>query len=375
MPLGCVHVAQRSVLDSRAGGKYSFTFWRVNIACAAVSRSGETVPGLGRVATREGARVSRRRTDVSGDVVEAGERSVRLALAIPSYGSFFPRERLHEIVGLTRMAEDAGVDTVVVPDHLVMSDRTDRYRWGPFPLPVDAPWLEPLTVLAAIAGATRRVRLATGILIAPLRPAALLAKAAATLDVLSRGRLDLGVGTGWQKEEFDAVRLDYGRRGQLLDDAIAACRALWGKSPAHFDSETVRFEKIWCEPKPVQPGGIPVWFSGTLTPRTLDRVIRLGDGWIPIMGENRAGFAAGVAELRRGWTAAGRDPTRLRVRGMLEVVRDDRRRPHLARTLAGAGELAACGATEVQLPLLAFVRTPEHLPAFFDELRAAWGAT
>ena len=319
--------------------------------------------------------MSRPRAGVSDDVVEPGERPVKLALAVPSYGSFFPSDRLHEIVGLTRMAEDAGVDTVVVPDHLVMSDRTDRYRWGPFPLPVDAPWLEPLTVLAAIAGATRRVRLATGILIAPLRPAALLAKAAATLDVLSRGRLDLGVGTGWQKEEFDAVQLDYGRRGRLLDDTIAACRALWGDSPAHFDSETIRFEKIWCEPKPVQPGGIPVWFSGTLTPRTLDRVIRLGDGWIPIMGETSAGLAAGVAELRRGWTAAGRDPSRLRVRGTLEVVRDDHDRPHLARTLAGAHELAGCGATEVQLPLLAFVRTPEHLPAFFDELRAAWGAT
>jgi alkanesulfonate monooxygenase SsuD/methylene tetrahydromethanopterin reductase-like flavin-dependent oxidoreductase (luciferase family) len=137
---------------------------------------------------------------VSDDAEEAATRPVRLALAIPSYGSFFPTERLHEVVALARMAEDAGADTVVVPDHLVMSDRTDRYRWGRFPLPVDAAWLEPLTVLAAIAGATRRVRLATGILIAPLRPAAVLAKTAATLDVLSRGRLDLGVGTGWQKE-------------------------------------------------------------------------------------------------------------------------------------------------------------------------------
>ena len=107
-------------------------------------------------------------------------RPARLVLGIPNYGPFFPPGRLHEIVSLAKMAEEAGVDTVVVPDHVVMSDRTDRYRWGRFPLPVDAPWLEPLTVLAAIAGATERVRLATGILIAPLRPAALLAKTAAT---------------------------------------------------------------------------------------------------------------------------------------------------------------------------------------------------
>jgi len=198
--------------------------------------------------------VSRPQAGVSGDVVEAGERPVKLALAIPSYGSFFPSDRLHEIVGLTRMAEDAGVDTVVVPDHLVMSDRTDRYRWGRFPLPVDAPWLEPLTVLAAIAGATRRVRLATGILIAPLRPAALLAKTAATLDVLSRGRLDLGVGTGWQKEEFDAVQLDYGRRGRLLDDTIAACRALWGRQPGalRLRDDSLREDLVRAQARPAR---------------------------------------------------------------------------------------------------------------------------
>lgn len=295
-------------------------------------------------------------------------------LGIPSYGAFFPPDRLHEVVGLARLAEEAGVDTVVVPDHVVMSDRTDRYRWGRFPLPVDAPWLEPLTLLAAIAGATRRVRLATGILIAPLRPAALLAKTAATLDVLSRGRLELGVGTGWQKEEFDAMQLDYHRRGRLLDDAIGACRALWAESPAHFDSQTVRFEKIWCDPKPAQPGGIPIWFSGTLTRRNLDRVTRLGDGWIPIMGETPDGLAAGVAQIQRAWEAAGRDASGLRVCGALEIVRDDRGRPRLADTLAGARDLAARGATEVQLPLLAFVRKPEELPDFFAELHTAWAA-
>lgn len=301
-------------------------------------------------------------------------RPTRLVLGIPSYGPFFPRDRLHEIVALAQMAEEAGVDTVVVPDHVVMSDRTDRYRWGRFPLPVDAPWLEPLTVLAAIAGATERVRLATGILIAPLRPAVLLAKTAATLDVLSRGRLELGVGIGWQKEEFDALQLDFRRRGRLLDDAIGACRTLWSESPARFESETVRFEKIWCEPKPVQAGGIPIWFSGTLTPRNLDRVTRLGDGWIPIMGETPGGLAAGVGEIRRAWEAAGRDPSRLRVLGALEVVRDEHRRPLLADTLAGARELSACGATDVQLPLLAFVRAPEQLRDFFAELKSAWAA-
>ena len=299
---------------------------------------------------------------------------MRLTLGIPNYGPFFPDGRRHEIVDLARRAEAAGVDTVIVPDHVVMGDRTDRYAWGSFPYPPESPWLEPLTVLAAIAGATERVRLATGILIAPLRPAAVLAKTAATLDVLSRGRLELGVGTGWQKEEFDATGLDYERRGELLTDTIAACRALWGASPASFSSRTISFEKIWCEPKPIQPGGVPIWFSGTLTRRNLDRLTRLGDGWIPIMGETPEGVESGVRTVRDAWSAHGRDPAALKVRGTLDVVRGDDGRPSLARTLAGAPELARRGATDVQITLLAFARTPERLPDFFAELGETWAA-
>jgi probable F420-dependent oxidoreductase len=299
---------------------------------------------------------------------------MRLTLGIPNYGPIFPAERWHEIVDLARQAEAAGVDTLIVPDHVVMGDRTDRYAWGSFPYPPESPWLEPLTVLAAIAGATSRVRLATGILIAPLRPAALLAKTAATLDVLSRGRLELGVGTGWQKEEFDAIGLDYERRGELLTDTIAACRALWSASPASFSSQTVSFEKIWCEPKPMQPGGVPIWFSGTLTRRNLDRLTRLGDGWIPIMGETLEGLEDGVRRIRDAWSARGRDPGALKVRGTLDVVRGEDGRPSLARTLAGAPAFARRGATDVQITLLAFARTPERLPDFFAELRDTWAA-
>lgn len=299
---------------------------------------------------------------------------MRLTLGIPSFGPFFPAGRLHEVVDLARRAEAAGVDTVSVPDHVVMSDRTEAYRWGPFPFAVDVPWLEPLTVLAAIAGATRRVRLATGILIAPLRPAILLAKTAATLDVLSQGRLELGVGVGWQKEEFDAAGLDFAARARRLDDTLAACRVLWSGSPAAFASETVRFERIWCEPRPVQPGGIPVWFSGTLHRRNVGRIVRWGDGWIPIMTATQEDLAEGARRLRDAFARAGRDPARLRVRGSLPVARGADGRPDLRRTLEAAPELARAGATDVQLPLLAFVRRPEQVPEWLESLGAAWRA-
>ncbi len=296
----------------------------------------------------------------------------RLTLSIPSFGPFFPPGRLHEIVDLARRAEAAGVDTVILPDHVVMGDRTDRYEWGPFPFPVDVPWLEPLTVLSAIAAATSTLRLATGILIAPLRPAPVLAKIAATLDVISQGRLELGVGVGWQREEFDAMGLDYAQRGRMLTDTIAACRVLWTESPASFHSETVSFEKIWCEPRPVQAGGVPVWFSGTLTKRNQDRIARLGNGWIPIMTATREDLAEGVRRLHDALAAAGRDPAALRVRGDLGVAMGDDERPDLARTLERSHDLGAAGATDVQLPLLAFVRKPERLPDFFAALRESW---
>ncbi|MGH0031454.1 MAG: TIGR03619 family F420-dependent LLM class oxidoreductase [Myxococcota bacterium] len=296
----------------------------------------------------------------------------RLTLSIPSFGPFFPAGRLHEVVDLAVAAERAGVDSLIVPDHVLMSDRTEAYAWGPFPFPIEVPWLEPLTVLAAVAGATSRVRLATGILIAPLRPAPVLAKTAATLDVLSQGRLDLGVGVGWQKEEFDAMGLDFARRGRMLTDTVAACRALWTDSPASFSSETVSFDNVWCEPRPVQAGGIPVWFSGTLTRRNVERIVRLGDGWIPIMTATREDLAEGVVRLRDALADAGRDASALRVRGDLGVAVGDDGRPDLARTLARAPELAAAGATDVQLPMLAFVRKPERAADFFAELSERW---
>jgi probable F420-dependent oxidoreductase len=299
---------------------------------------------------------------------------VRLTLSIPSFGPFFPPGRLHEVIDCARRAEAAGVDTVIVPDHVVMSEHTEAYEWGPFPFPIEVPWLEPLTVLAAIAGATSRVRLATGILIAPLRPAIVLAKAAATLDVLSQGRLDLGVGVGWQREEFDAAGLDFEARAQRLDDTVAACRALWRDSPASFASETVRFEKIWCEPRPIQPGGVPVWFSGTLHKRNVERIVRWGDGWIPIMTATRSDLSEGAKRLADALARAGRDPRALRVRGSLELRMGANGRPDLAATLSGVQELAAAGATDAQLGLLAFVRRPEQQDAFFAELRERWAA-
>ncbi|HTK16692.1 MAG TPA: TIGR03619 family F420-dependent LLM class oxidoreductase [Acidimicrobiia bacterium] len=290
-----------------------------------------------------------------------------LTIGLANYGSLFPADEWYRFVDLARAADDAGVDRIVVVDHVVMGPHTENYAWGTFPVPPEAPWYEPLIVLAAVASATTRVRLATGILIAPLRPAVLLAKQAATLDVLSRGRLDLGVGTGWQREEYDAEGIDFARRGELLSDTLAACKVLWRDTPAALDTATVKFHDIYCEPKPLQPGGVPLWIGGSLRPN-LRRLVEWGDAWIPIMGATLEAIAEGAREIKDAWSQDGRDPATLQVQAPLRIERGSDDRPDLARSIATVPDLVAAGATDVHVTLRAFNRDPADAPAVFAEL-------
>jgi len=298
--------------------------------------------------------------------------SVSLSVTLTSYGELFSEPGdWYQIVELARLAEAAGVDRVLLTDHVVMGEHTDRYPWGPFPFAPDLPWLEPLTVLSAMAAVTERLRFSTKILIAPLRPAPLLAKTLATLDVLSRGRMEIGVSTGWQREEYEAAGLDWAQRGQLLTDTMGACKALWQDAPASFASPTVSFERIWCAPRPLQPGGLPIWFAGSLHRRNLDRIVRLGDGWIPPPYSPVEQLAADVPRLREAWAAAGREPSALQVQGDLAPVRDASGRPDLAASLAAAPEWARAGATTLNVVMSLFSHWKGR-QRFFDTLAERW---
>ena len=299
-----------------------------------------------------------------------------LTVSLPTFGTP-PPAGWRGLLDLGRTAEDAGVDRLVVTDHVVMGRNTDAYVWGRFPTAPEAPWLEPLTVLTALAAVTERVRLATGILIAPLRPAALLAKSVATLDQVSGGRVDLGVGVGWQREEYEAEGLRFEDRGRLLTDTVAACRALWERTPADFSSPSVSFSDVFLSPKPVQER-LPVWFGGTLTDRMLRRVVDLGDGWIPIMGSTVEGVADGATRLRKALAEAGRDPGALGVQAPMAVARGEDRRPDLAASAAGVPALVEAGATDVIVHLGAVCRDLSDagpvLRTLVDRFRAEVGA-
>ena len=277
----------------------------------------------------------------------------RLTIGLPIAGQIVGDDH-RGLVEIAQLADGLGVDALTTSDHVVMGERLDQYRWGPFMFDKGVPWIEPLTLLSAVAGATTNVRLVTGVLIAPLRPPALLAKIVATLDQLSRGRVDLGVGTGWQPEEYDALGLDFAQRAQMLDDTIAACRALWGPSPATFTSATISFDKIWCDPKPFRPGGPPVFFSGPLTPRNVRRIVTLGDGWVPIMQAPLEEARSGIAKLRDALSGADRDPDALLVRMPVPTVRDGNGALDLAAMVDSASTMHAMGITDatVSFPLL-----------------------
>jgi probable F420-dependent oxidoreductase len=239
-------------------------------------------------------------------------------------------------------ADRAGVDRVVVVDHVVFGEALDDYgrpelggaAGGKQPTGPDGHWLEPLTVLSVIAGRTERVRLATGIIVAALRRPVVLAKSVATLDVLSGGRVDLGVGVGWQRAEYDAAGLPFEARGRLLDESLDLCQRLWREPVVDLPGAG----PIHQMPKPMQPGGVPVWVSGRSTNRrVLDRIARFGAGWIP-WGDDAKDPATGIARIR-------------------EVIGADRPlqvTASLPKDLALVPELAAAGITDFR----AFVAEP-----------------
>ena len=271
------------------------------------------------------------------------------------------------IIEIAQLADELGVDEINVTDHVIMGEAVDQYPYGTFRPPLDYPWFEPFVTLAAIAGATERVHLTTGVAIAPLRPAVLLAKQLASLDVLSRGRLSVGVGTGWQKAEYDASGIPWEGRYARLEEQIRVCRLLWRQSPATFQGETVQFERMHAYPRPYRRESIPILFGLAPTERNCARIAELGDGWVPIV-QKPDEIAAGVAAIGSAFTRAGRDPRTLGVRVMPEFGFDSAGRPDLGATLAHVPALYAAGATTIVGIPAFFCSGPDEIRSFMLEL-------
>jgi probable F420-dependent oxidoreductase len=276
------------------------------------------------------------------------------------------------VFDLARAADAAGIDRVLVSDHVVFGEHLEAYgrpesggvEGGKQPTGPDGHWLEPLTTLSVLCGMTSRVRLCTNILIAALRRPVVLAKAAATLDVLSGGRLDLGVGIGWQREEYEAAGLDFGNRGRQLDLTLEVCQTLWREPSAKVDLDGLAFEAIHMMPKPVQPGGVPIWVSGRINERVAHRLARFGSGWIP-WGEDAADLAAGISRMREAVAAADGDAGAIQVAGTLPTVRREDRSVDLDATMDRTRPLVEAGVTDFR----AYLPVPSEYGAAVDYLR------
>jgi probable F420-dependent oxidoreductase len=293
---------------------------------------------------------------------------MRLTVSLRSFAAEDPGSWDH-IFDVARAADDAGIDRVVVSDHVVFGENLDAYgqperggvEGGRQPTGPDGHWLEPLIVLTTVAAQTKRVRLGTYILLAALRRPVVLAKQLATLDVLSQGRVDLGVGIGWQREEYEAAGLDYGSRGRLLDHSLAVCQTLWRETRASFDSPELRFEAIHAMPKPVQPGGVPIWVSGRCNERVASRLARFGYGWIP-WGEDAADLVASVPRMRAAVDRAGGDGAAMAVLGTLALPRRDDRSIDVEQTKVQLAQLADLGVEDA----LVHVRAPDSYETALD---------
>jgi probable F420-dependent oxidoreductase len=214
--------------------------------------------------------------------------------------------------GATAMATNAdqcGIESIWSVEHVVIPDGyQSAYPYsenGKIPGSDDTDIPDPLIWLAYAAGITKEVRLATGILIVPQRNPVVLAKECATLDKLSNGRFDLGIGVGWLEEEFNALGLPFDDRGRRTDDYVAAMRALWTQDKAHHDGEFASFEGAIQRPQPIQPGGVPIVVGGH-SKMAARRAGRLGDGFFPISATEED--LVGLLELMKETAAEhGRD--------------------------------------------------------------------
>ena len=238
---------------------------------------------------------------------------MKYGFTLPGRGPMATPENLGIIA---RHGEELGYYCLMASDHIVVPNEiSSTYPYtedGEFPGSVTGESMEQLTVLAFLAGQTKTIRLGTSVMIVPHRNPVVTAKALATLDVLSQGRVIVGVGVGWMQEEFEALGLPpFQERGAVTNEYIRAFKELWTSDNPSFQGEYCSFSNISFLPKPVQKPHPPIWVGGESRP-AIRRAAQLGNGWYPIgsnpqfpMGKPEA-LAAGMRRLSRQAEQAGR---------------------------------------------------------------------
>lgn len=224
-------------------------------------------------------------------------------------GATFPQTEIgDDAVGVKDYAqavEAMGFTHILAYDHVIGADLTNRPGWkGPYDL--DSGFHEPFVMFGFVAGITKTIELKTGIIILPQRQTVLVAKQAAALDVLSQGRLRLGIGIGWNQVEFEALNEEFTNRGSRVEEQIELMRALWTERSVDFKGKWHTVSEAGIYPLPVQQP-IPVWMGGGATEKVRRRIARLADGWLPQLTPDEQGLEV-LEEFRGFLHEYGRDP-------------------------------------------------------------------
>ncbi|MET0801693.1 MAG: TIGR03619 family F420-dependent LLM class oxidoreductase [Actinomycetota bacterium] len=247
-------------------------------------------------------------------------RSPRLVLVLSENHTLVPARDLGALVSIAVSAERVGFDGVMVSEHVVLGRGADGEGVPENPrdyaLPGNqdpaTPWPSSLILLAAVASVTTELRLIASAVIPPLRHPLLIAKEIATLDLLARGRLVVQPTVSWHRAEYDALGVQFGSRGERLDEHLEAWALLWRASPASYHGAHYDFDDVWLEPKPFRPEGPLLWFGGQrLHERMLRRLVAHGNGYNPL-GQPSDDDLARLEEAMRD---AGRDPDDLEMVG------------------------------------------------------------
>lgn len=243
--------------------------------------------------------------------------------------SMFPTDYAIPVTELAKVCEDLGFESLFFPEHT----HIPTSRKSPWPGGAELPreyshTLDPFVAMAAAAAVTKELKVGPGVCLVIEHDPITLAKEVASVDHLSGGRVLFGIGGGWNLEEMENHGTKPSLRWKILRERVLAMKEIWAKDEAEFHGEFVNFDPIWSWPKPVQKPHPPILVGGD-GPRTLDRVLEYGDGWMPIYGRNQAEFARKVADLRERGKAAGRGHIEVSVFGMMpkpeaieEVQRD-----------------------------------------------------
>ena len=279
--------------------------------------------------------------------------------------NFFPDKGIRAYIEIAQQAEDLGFDAVSVTDHIVMGKNLHKYPFGDFPLPSEAPWYEPLSVLNMIGSHTSSIKLATAILITPLRNPALLAKTAATIDVISNGRLELGVGLGWQKEEFEAAGINFEDREEIFWETLDILKKFWSESPTSYKGKHFQFDDIWCNPKPIQGKEIPLLFGIKMNADNAKKVASVGDGWIPIK-TSRSFIKDGSSILSDAFEKVAKPKPR--IRGQLPTITNEQGYPDLDKTLEGFRKSYDSGLREIEFFPINFIQSAEDIKPTLEKI-------